>query len=242
MKLSLKGYGFLRRELRKDKSLFVEILKVGEVVASLSLEGVALPKVFHRVTVALDDSDLKLVDYLRENTGGSVSQVFRDALRLYYNLVKATEKAGIGNFRKYFNDIGRLALHIHGVEERQFAVIDRELYRVLVKKLQENVDPEELEEDKEFLSAIQSTARLFEYAYRWSDGESPVKKAQDVLWMLDFAGAGTAIKLGASDFVFQTPPEILAITKIIVESIFRALGIDATIESTSEKLFIKVRS
>ncbi|MEM4445825.1 MAG: ribbon-helix-helix protein, CopG family [Candidatus Jordarchaeales archaeon] len=200
-----------------------------------------MPKIFHRITVALDDFDIKLVDYLREKTGKSVSQVFREALQLYHNLVKATEKAGIGDYRKYFSDIGRLALHIHGVEERQFAVIDRELYRVLVKKLQEKVDPSELEKDEEFLMAIQSTARLFEYAYRWRDDESPVKKAQDVLWMMDFAGAGTLTKVGAADFVFQTPPEILVITKLIVKCIFDALGINADMDSTTEKIFIRVK-
>ncbi|MEM3664072.1 MAG: ribbon-helix-helix protein, CopG family [Candidatus Jordarchaeales archaeon] len=201
-----------------------------------------MPKIFRRVTIALDDFDMKLIDYLRKVTEGSVSQVLRDALRFYYNLVKAAEKSGIGDYKKYFNDIDRLALHIHGVEERQFAVIDRELYRVLVKKLQEKIDPDELEKDKEFLTAIQSTARLFKYAYHWEDNESPVKKTQDVLWMLDFAGAGTVTKVGSSDFVLQTPPEILVITKLIVKCIFEALGIDVTIESTTEKLFIKVRN
>ncbi|MEM2574150.1 MAG: hypothetical protein QXF77_07035, partial [Candidatus Jordarchaeales archaeon] len=80
------------------------------------------------------------------------------------------------------------------------------------------------------------------YAYHWEDNESPVKKTQDVLWMLDFAGAGTVTKVGSSDFVLQTPPEILVITKLIVKCIFEALGIDVTIESTTEKLFIKVRN
>ena len=200
-----------------------------------------MPKIFHRITVALDDLDLRLVDYLTRSTGGSVSQVFREALRLYYNLVKAAEKSGIGDYKKYFSDVDKLALHIHGVEERQFAVIDRELYRVLVKKLQENVNLDELGKDKEFLVAIQSTARLFKYAYRWDDGENPVKKAQDVLYMLDFAGAGTVTKVGSSEFIFHTPPEILVITKLIVKCIFEALGIEVAIESTTEKLFIKVK-
>ncbi len=199
-----------------------------------------MPKIFHRVTVALNDDDLKVVDYLKEETGDSVSRIFRDALHLYYNLVKATKKAGIGNYRKYFHDIGRLALHIHGVEEGQFAVIDRELYRVLVKKLQEKVGSEELEKDEEFLMAISSTAKLFEYAYKWSDSESPARKVEDVLHTLDFAGAGTISKVDSKTFVFLTPPEILIITKLIIKQLLEALGINVVIESTTEKIFIKV--
>lgn len=36
-----------------------------------------MPKIFRRVTIALDDFDLKLIDYLRKMTEESVSQVFR---------------------------------------------------------------------------------------------------------------------------------------------------------------------
>jgi len=198
-------------------------------------------KLFHRITVALTDKEMKLLEELRGESGESLSQIFRDALYLYYRLVKASKKAGI-DYRKYFNDIERLAYHIHGVETRQFAILDREFYRVLLKKLQENVNPDDLEGDEEFISAIKGLANLFLIEYGWDENTGAIEKAEVVLRMIEFAGGGAFVKVNEHELIFQTPPENLIVTKMIIKTLFELLGIRASFDTSSERIFIRVEN
>ncbi|MDI3502962.1 MAG: hypothetical protein PWR13_472 [Archaeoglobi archaeon] len=198
-------------------------------------------KLFHRVTISLRSEDLKVIEELKNiNNEESVSQIFRDALYIYYRLVKAGKKAGV-DYRKYFNDIDRLASHIHGVESRQFAILDKEFYRVLLKKLQKLERPEEIV-DEEFVNAIKGIARLFLIDYGWDESTSTIEKAEVVLRTIEFAGGGTFVKVNEHEFVFRTPPENLIVTKVIIKTLFESLGIKANFETTSERIFIRVES
>ncbi|HIH69329.1 MAG TPA: hypothetical protein HA299_01715 [Methermicoccus shengliensis] len=183
---------------------------------------------------------MKLLEELRRDSGESLSQIFRDALYIYYRLVKAGKKAGV-DYRKYFNDIERLAYHIYNVEMRQFVILDREFYRVLLKKLQKIERPEEIV-DEEFVNAVKGIARLFLIDYGWNENTSDVEKAEAVLRTIEFAGGGTFVKVNEHEFVFRTPPENLIVTKIIIKTLLESGGIKASFETTSERIFIRVES
>ena len=197
-------------------------------------------KLFHRVTVSLTDEEMKVLEELRRVSGESLSQIFRDALYIYYRLVKASKKAGV-DYRKYFNDIDRLAYHMYHVETGQFVILDREFYRVLLKKLQENVNPEDLENDEEFVSAVKGIAKLFLIEYGWDENTRAIEKAEIVLRMIEFAGGGTFVKVNENELIFQTPPENLIVTKIIIKTLFELLEIRTSFETTSERIFIRVK-
>ncbi|MFN3384238.1 MAG: ribbon-helix-helix protein, CopG family, partial [Archaeoglobaceae archaeon] len=93
-------------------------------------------KLYHRLTVSLTDSDIELLEDLRKEGMESYSQVFRNALELYYRIFKAFKTAGY-NIDRIPKDYVRLAFHVYNVELRQYVIIDKELYRALLKKIQE---------------------------------------------------------------------------------------------------------
>ncbi|MET1124921.1 MAG: ribbon-helix-helix protein, CopG family [Archaeoglobaceae archaeon] len=197
-------------------------------------------KPFHRLTVSLTDEEMKILEELRRESGESLSKIFRDAIYIYYKLVKASRVAGV-DFRKYFTDIARLAFHIHGVEQKQFAVIDRELYRVLLKKLQENVDPESIERDEEFRAAVSGLVKLFEVTRgEWEKWEKK-EKLEEILSTLEFAGAGFFAKVGDGEYIFSTYAESTSVTKVILSAILSSAGIDCEVESSPGKIFVRLR-
>ena len=196
-------------------------------------------KLFHRITISLNDEEMKLLEDLRRDSGESLSQIFREALTVYYNLIKACRKSKV-DFRKYFNDIDRLATHIHGVESRQFVIIDRELYRVLLKKIQELGDPEQIV-DEEFVNAVRGLANLFKIEFGWDENTPDIEKAETVLKMIEFAGGGVLQKY-REKLVFQTPPENLIVTKILIKTLFEQLGINTVVETALERIFIRIKN
>lgn len=195
-------------------------------------------KLFHRITIALTDEEMNLIEELRRNSGESVSKIFRESLQIYYNLVKASRLAGV-DFRKYFTNVTRLAFHIHGVEQKQFAVIERELYRVMLKKILEKVPAESLENDEEFKSAISGLVKLFEVTRDWKN-YSDYEKVEDILSTLEFAGAGSFAKIGDGEYIFNTYAESTPITKIILAAIFSSAGINVKLDHTPGKIFVKI--
>ncbi|MDK2795263.1 MAG: hypothetical protein PWQ58_462 [Archaeoglobaceae archaeon] len=196
-------------------------------------------KIFHRITIALSEEENSLLEDLRKETGDSLSQIFRDALQIYYRIIKAGKKVGI-DYRKYLSDVERLASHIYGVETAQFVIIDREFYRVLLKKLQERFSEKDLESDPEMLNAIRGVAMLFLHKYNWKEDDDATKKVEEVLKTFEFAGGGRISKIGEGKFVVQTPPENLTITKTILKMLFDAMNVISELETSEERIFVKV--
>lgn len=196
-------------------------------------------KIFHRITIALSEEENRLLEDLRKETGDSLSQIFRDALQIYYRIIKAGKKVGI-DYRKYLNDVERLASHIYGVETAQFVIIDREFYRVLLKKLQERFSEKDLESDPEMLNAIRGVAMLFLHKYNWKEDDDATKKVEEVLKTFEFAGGGRISKIGEGKFVVQVPPENLIITKAILKTLFDAMNVISELETSEERIFVKV--
>ncbi len=195
-------------------------------------------KLFHRITISLTDEEMNLIEELRRDSGDSLSKIFRESLQIYYNLIKASKAAGV-DFRKYFSNVNRLAFHIHGVEQKQFAVIDKEIYRVLLKKLQEKVPPESIENDEEFKSAMSGLVKLFEVTRDW-ENFTETEKVEEILSTLEFAGAGTYAKIGDGEYIFNTYAESTAITKLILSSIFSSAGIKVAIDYAPGKIFVRL--
>lgn len=196
-------------------------------------------RLFHRITISLTDDEMNLIEELRREGGDSVSKIFRDAIQLYYNLFKASKVAGV-DFNKYFRNIDRLASHIHGVEQRQFAIIDRDFYRVLLRKLQEKVEPETMEKDEEFKLAISGVAKLFKVTRSGWDEFSDDEKVKEILSTLEFAGAGSYSKIGDGEYIFNTYPEGTTLTKVILSHLLSSAGIKAEIDYSPGKIFIKL--
>lgn len=196
-------------------------------------------KLFHRITISLSEDDMKLIEELRRDSGDSLSKIFREAIQLYYNLLKASKAAGV-DFRKYFANATRLAFHINGVEQKQFAVIDREIYRVMLKKLQEKVPPESIESDEEFRSAVAGVVKLFEITRdRWSE-YTDEQKLEEILSTMEFAGAGTFARVGDKEYIVNTYAESTAITKLIISSVLASAGLKVEIDHTPGKIFIRL--
>lgn len=196
-------------------------------------------KQFHRLTISLTDKEMQKLEELRGEGFENYSQIFRDALNLYYRLYKAFKIAGY-DINKLPEDFERLAYHIYNVEMKQYVILDRELYRVLLKKLQEKYSSEELEKDKEFERAIKGFSNLFYIWHRWTAETKASEKAQEVLKTIEFGGGGEFKKVSDNEFIFRTSPENVVVTKSIIKMLYEALRVNATLSVSGERIFIKL--
>ncbi|MEM0203888.1 MAG: ribbon-helix-helix protein, CopG family [Archaeoglobaceae archaeon] len=195
-------------------------------------------KLYHRVTISLTDSDIEMLEDLRKEGMDSYSQIFRRALDIYYRLFKAFKTAGY-DMEKIPKDFVRLAFHIYNVELRQYVIMDREIYRVLLKKIQEKFSPEEIEKDEDFLRGIRGFANLFYVWHKWKEDAKSAEKAEEVLKTIEFGGGGEFTKVKEGEFIFRTVAENVVVTKSIIKTLFDQLNIKASFEISGERIFIK---
>lgn len=196
-------------------------------------------KLFHRITVSLTESDMQLLENLHKESFESYSQIIRNALELYWRLFKAFKFAGY-NLERLPKDIERLAYHIYNVEMKQYVILDKEIYRVLLKKIQEKYSSEEIESDEEFLKGVRGFSNLFYIWHKWDERTKSVEKAEEVLKTIEFGGGGEFKKVKDNEFIFRTVPENVFVTKSIIKTIYEQLGIKAKFEISGERIFIKV--
>ncbi len=109
----------------------------------------------------------------------------------------------------------------------------------MLKKLQEKVPPESIENDEEFKSAMSGLVKLFEVTRDW-ENFTETEKVEEILSTLEFAGAGTYAKIGDGEYIFNTYAESTAITKLILSSIFSSAGIKVAIDCTPGKIFVRL--
>ncbi len=196
-------------------------------------------KLFHRLTVALTEDDLKLLEDLREESKESYSEIFRKSLDLYYRIYKGFKAAGY-EFNKLPKDVERLAYHIYNVELRQYVIMDKEVYRMLLKKIQQKYSAEELEKDPEFINAIKGFANLFYIWNRWNENTKASEKAEEVLRTIEFAGGGEFKKVSNNEFIFRTVPENVVVTKAIIKTVYELLSVASEMRISDERIFIKI--
>lgn len=197
-------------------------------------------KQFYRLTISLTDKEMQNLEELRQDDFENYSQIFRDALDLYFRLYKAFKLAGY-DIKKLPADFERLAYHIYNVEMKQYVILDKELYRVLLKKIQERYSPAELEKDEDFLKAIRGFSNLFYIWHRWTENTEVSVKAQEVLKTIEFGGGGEFSKVSESEFIFRTAPENVFVTKSIIKAIYDALKVEAEMNVSGERIFIKLK-
>lgn len=196
-------------------------------------------KLFHRITISLTENDLRLLEDLLREGFESYSQIFRNALDFYWRLFKAFKMAGY-SIEKLPKDYERIAYHIYNVEMKQYVIMDKELYRVLLKKIQNKYTAEEIERDEEFLRGIRGFSNLFYIWHKWNENTRSVEKAEEVLKTIEFGGGGEFRKVKENEFIFRTAPENVIITKSIIKSVYEQLGVKAEFELSGERIFIRV--
>lgn len=196
-------------------------------------------KLFHRITVALTDNELKMLEDLLKEGFESYSQIFRNALEIYWRVFKAFKVAGY-SIEKLPKDFERIAYHIYNVEMKQYVIMDKELYRVLMKKVQERYSAEEIERDEEFLRGIRGFSNLFYIWHKWGENTRSAEKAEEVLKTIEFGGGGEFKKVRENEFIFRTAPENILVTKSIIKSVYEQLGVKAEFEISGERIFIRV--
>uniref|UniRef100_A0A7C2SEC7 Ribbon-helix-helix protein, CopG family n=1 Tax=Archaeoglobus fulgidus TaxID=2234 RepID=A0A7C2SEC7_ARCFL len=198
-------------------------------------------KLFHRLTISLTDKEMQELEELRKEGFENYSQIFRDALKFYFRLYKAFKLAGY-DINKLPDDFERLAYHIYNVEMKQYVILDKELYRVLLKKIQEKYSPAELERDEDFLKAIRGFSNLFYIWHKWTENTDASVKAQEVLKTIEFGGGGEFKKVSESEFIFRTVPENVFVTKSIIKAIYEALKVEAEMSVSGERIFIRLKT
>lgn len=196
-------------------------------------------KLYNRITIAISDEDLKILDKLRKENDMSYSAVIREALDLYYRLYTASKKAGF-NLTSLKHDVERLAWHIYNVELGMYVILDKEYYRVIVKKLQEYVPKDELEKDEEFRRALKGLANLFKLIYRWGDETEPEKKVEELLKSIEFAGGGELVRAGGGFFVFKTLPEHIEVMETAIKILLDHLGVNYKMDTSGDRIFIQL--